>query len=258
VSSASIALPARTRRRIRVLRRRAVVFGAIGAILLAGYFFWFRDSSLVAVKTVKVEGVGTGKLDHRLEAALTQAGEQMTTLHVNHAALVEAAKPFPTVQGVSADPTFPSTLDVTVVKRTPVALIGEGDGAVGVASDGRVMRGVPVGHDPLPRLPLTSAPKGSWVGGPVLEQAAMLGAAPKAMLRYVDHSFNAESGIGVELDGGVDLLFGTAANAERKWKAAAAVLSDPGLGPLDYVDLTVPRRPAVGGVGHSLPPLATG
>jgi cell division protein FtsQ len=182
----------------------------------------------------------------------------MTTLDASQAELVKAARPFPSVEAVSIDPTFPSTLNVTVTKRTAVALIGEGSGAVGVAEDGRVMRGVPVGKTQLPQLPLSAAPKGSWVGGPVLEQAEVLGAAPKALLRYVDHSFNAESGIGVELDGGVDLLFGTAANAGEKWEAGAAVLSDPELGPLDYVDLSVPRRPAVGGVSYTAPPLPSG
>lgn len=258
MSTGSIALPARARARIRVLRRRAVVIAILAAALFAGYNFWFRDSSLVAVKTVKVEGTGKGKLDARLEQVLTSAGLEMTTLHVNRPVLVKAARPFPSVQALSTDSTFPSTLTVKVTKRTPVALIGEGSGAVGIAGDGRVMRGVPVGRDHLPQLPLPSAPKGSWVGGPALEQAQMLGAAPKALLRHVDHSFNGESGIGVELDGGVDLLFASPARARQKWEAAAAVLSDPDLGPLDYVDLSVPRRPAVGGVGHTPPPLATG
>jgi cell division protein FtsQ len=258
MSTATVALPRLARLSVRALRNRGVLVVLFAAALFAAYTFWFRDSSLVAVKTVKVSGIGKGKLDAQLAEALTHAGRGMTTLDASQAELVKVARPYPSVQAVSIDPTFPSTLNVRVTKRTAVALIGEGSGAVGVAEDGRVMRGVPVGRDRLPRLPLTSAPKGSWVGGPVLEQAEMLGGAPKPLLRYVDHTFNAESGIGVELDGGVDLLFGTAGNAGQKWEAAAAVLSDPELGPLDYVDLSVPRRPAVGGVSYTAPPLPTG
>ncbi len=258
VSTATVALPAIARFSVRALRNRAVLIVIFAAAIFAAYSFWFRDSSLVAVKSVNVTGIGKGKLDAQLRQALDHAGRGMTTLDASQAELVKVARPFPSVQAVSIDPTFPSTLNVKVTKRTPVALIGEGSGAVGVAEDGRVMRGVPAGGDHLPRLPLTAAPKGSWVGGPVLEQAEMLGADPKPLLRYVDHSFNAESGIGVELDGGVDLLFGTAANAGQKWKAGAAVLSDPELGPLDYVDLSVPRRPAVGGVSYTAPRLPTG
>ena len=49
--------------------------------------------------------------------------------------------------------------------------------------------------------------------------------------------------------------------AEAKFKEvgeAYAVLSDAELGPLDYVDLSVPGRPAVGGAGHSPPPIPSG
>jgi cell division septal protein FtsQ len=258
MSTATVALPRIARLSVRALRNRAVLVALFAVALIAVYSFWFRDSSLVAVKTVKVSGIGKGKLDGKLRETLVHAGLGMTTLDASQAELVKATRPYPSVQSVTIDPTFPSTLNVKVTKRSAVATIGEGSGAVGVAEDGRVLRGVPVGHDSVPRLPLTAAPKGSWVGGPVLEQAEMLGAAPKPLLRYVDHSFNGESGIGVELDGGVDLLFGTAGSADQKWQAAAAVLSDPDLGPLDYVDLSVPRRPAVGGVSYTAPSLPAG
>ena len=256
MNTASIALPARTRARIRVLRRRLVVLVVLGAGFAALYAFWFRDSSLVAVKTVEVKGAGGGDDAGRLKRELTAAAEEMTTLNVSEADLVAAARPFPLVREVKADATFPSSLTIEVVERRPVALIGPGPTAV--AGDGRILRGVPAKGLPLPSLPLAEAPEGSWVGGPVGEQARMLGAAPPALLRHVDHSFKGPGGIGAELDGGVDLQFSTAARAAQKWRAAVAVLTDPKLGPLDYVDLTVPRRPAVGGVSYEPPAIATG
>jgi len=253
LSTASVALPARARARIRILRRRFVVLILLGAALFAVYSFWFRDSSLVAVKTVEVKGAGAGADAKRLQRELTAAAEEMTTLHVSQADLVAAARPFPLVREVKADPSFPNSLTIEVVERRPVALIGPGP--VAVAGDGRILRGVPAKGLPLPSLPLAESPEGSWVGGPVGEQAQVLGAAPPPLLRHVDHSFKGPSGIGVELDGGVDLLFSTTARAEQKWRAAVAVLTDPELGPLDYVDLTVPRRPTVGGVSYTPPSL---
>lgn len=256
MNTASIALPGRARAQFRLLRRRFVVLLLLGAGLFALYTFWFRDSSLVAVKTVGVKGAGVGADAKRLKRELTAAAEKMTTLNVSQASLIAAARPFPLVSEVKADPTFPSSLTIEVVERRPIALIGPGP--VAVAGDGRILRGVPAQGLPLPSLPLASTPKGSWVRGPVGEQARMLGAAPPPLLRYIDHSFRGPSGIGVELDGGVDLLFSTAHRAAQKWRAAAAVLTDPELGPLDYVDLTVPRRPAVGGVGYVPPPIPSG
>jgi cell division protein FtsQ len=258
MSSASVALPRRARGRIRVLRRRAIVFGVLALIISAVYMLWFRDSSLVAVKTVKVEGTGSTGVEKQLDGALVTAGLDMTTLHIRQGALDDAARQFPIVESVSADPSFPSSLTVKVIERQPAALIGSDSGAVAVAGDGTILRGVSTDHMRLPQLPLSTPPKGPRLQGPVLVQAEVLGAAPKALLREVDHSFNSPSGVGVTLDGGVQLVFGDASQAVQKWRAAAAVLSDPALGPLDYVDLSVPGRPAVGGAGHSPPPISSG
>jgi cell division protein FtsQ len=261
MSGASIALPrrrGRKRTRLRVMRRRFVVFVVLVAALFALYMLWFRDSSLVAVKSVKVEGTSSGPMERQLVSALTAAGKKMTTLDIDHGALAEAAKPFPLVESVSASPSFPSGLTVHVEERRPIAMIGAGSSAVAVAGDGTILRGLPAEHLHLPSLPLSVPPKGPRLGGPVRQQAEVLGATPAGLLRYVDHTFNGDSGTDVTLDGGVILRFRDATNAAEKWEAATAVLSDPKLGPLDYVDLTVPSRPAVGGVGHSPPPISSG
>jgi cell division septal protein FtsQ len=235
-----------------------IVVALAAAALFAAYHFWFRDSSLVAVKSVRVIGTGNGRLQRQLADELTVAARKMTTLHVDQSALADVARRFTVVQSVSADPSFPSSLSIHVVERRPAALIGTGSGAVAVAADGVILRGLPAAKLRLPQLPISSTPKGPRLRGPVLEQARVLGAAPGALLGHVDHSFNGDGGVGVSLDGGVQLSFGDAAHAAEKWRAAAAVLSDPQLGPLDYVDLSVPSRPAVGGSSHSPPPLAAG
>jgi cell division septal protein FtsQ len=256
VSTASVALPTRTRARIRVLRRRLLAIGLIGIGLFALYMLWFRDSSLVAVKTVRVEG--TRANDRLLERALSEAGRQMTILHIRQSVLADAARPFPLVESVSAEPSLLSTLTIHVTERRPAALIGGGSDAVAVAGDGTVLRGLPAGHFHLPKLPLSSPPKGRRLHGPTLQQAEILGAAPAALRPYLEDSFNGTDGVGVRLVGGVELRFGDPLRAADKWRAAAAVLSDSELGPLDYVDLSVPGRPAVGGDRHSPPPISSG
>jgi cell division protein FtsQ len=253
-SAAQAALPARAPSGF--LRRRLIMIAVAAIALTAFYMLWFRDSSLVGVRTVHIEGVPSG--DTQLRDALTAAAGDMTTLHVRTDVLEQAAEPFPLVGSVSADPSFPSTLTIQVTERRPVALIGEGSDAVAVAADGTVLRGLPAGDLHLPRLPISEPPKRDRLIGVVDEQAQVLGAAPAAILRYIERSFNGETGVGVELDGGVELLFGNGVRADEKWRAAAAVLSDPDLGPLDYVDLSVPGRPAVGGSGYAPPPLSSG
>lgn len=149
------------------------------------------------------------------------------------------------------------TMAPRLVSSTPVAVIGgETEEAGAVAADGTLLTWLPVSAESnLPRLPLDAAPKGPRVQGPMLEQVRVLSAAPPALSPYVAASYYGESGVDVELSTGIELRFGSAAQAARKWKAAAAILADPSTTVLDYVDLHAPNRPSVGGSGHTLSPV---
>ncbi len=137
----------------------------------------------------------------------------------------------------------------------PGAVIGSGEDAVAVTGNGAIVRWWPLPDEPeLPQLPLSEAPKGGRLAGPMLEQARLLGAAPEALRPYLASSRYGESGVDVETTAGIELRFGDATQAALKWKAAAAVLADPEIEALDYVDLHAPARPAYGGSGHTLPP----
>jgi len=146
------------------------------------------------------------------------------------------------------------TVEAEVEVPVLAAAIGEGEEAVGVAGNGAVVRWLPPPEDPpLPRLPLDEVPKGGKVRGTALEQVRVLAAVPDELRPYVDSSFFGESGVDVTLTTGIELRFGDASQARRKWKAAAAVLADPSVTALDYVDLHAPSRPAYGGSEHELP-----
>jgi len=136
------------------------------------------------------------------------------------------------------------------------ATIGTGSDAIAVGPEGQILAWLPLSEDvQLPSLPLSAPPKGGRLAGPVLQQARVLGAAPATLRPYIANSYYGESGIDVMLRSGIELRFGDASLAATKWKAAAAVLADPSITALDYVDLHAPGRPAVGGSGHTLPPV---
>lgn len=142
-----------------------------------------------------------------------------------------------------------------LVSSRPVATIGSGSSAVPVADDGTVLTWLRLPESVvLPQLSLTAPPKGPRVQGPALEQVHVLAAAPAELSPYVAASRVGESGVDVELSSGIELRFGDAAAAARKWRAAAAVLANPDVTSLDYVDLHAPGHPDVGGSGHTLPP----
>ena len=140
---------------------------------------------------------------------------------------------------------------------TPVATatLGSGEDAVAVTSSGGVVPWLPLPEEPeLPELPLAELPRGGRLAGPMLEQARVLGAAPAALRPYLARSYYGTDGVDVETTAGIELRFGDATQAARKWRAVAAVLADPSIEALDYVDVSAPSRPGISGSGHTLPP----
>jgi hypothetical protein len=136
------------------------------------------------------------------------------------------------------------------------AAIGEGENAVGVAANGALVRSLPLPEEPpLPRLSLETPPKdGGRVKGPALEQVHVLAAVPDEMRPYVESSgFSEDTGVVVTLTTGVELIFGDDSQVAKKWRAAVAVLADPEVTALDYVNLQAPGRPSYGGSEHELP-----
>jgi hypothetical protein len=147
------------------------------------------------------------------------------------------------------------TAEPRVLVPRLAATIGEGEDAIGVAADGALVRWLPLPEEPpLPRLALEGPPKGGRVKGPALEQVRVLAAVPDELRPYVESSGYGESGVEVTLTTGIELRFGDASQAAKKWRAAAGVLANPEVTALDYVDLQAPSRPSYGGTEHELPP----
>ena len=230
----------------RALRPRRLIIAAILIVALAAtYHFWFRNSSLVAVEEVKVSGLSYSEVE--VSAALAQAGEGMTTLNVDMGELERAVDGFPTVAGLAVESDFPHKLVITVTEREPVATVGA-DGGIAVAGDGTLLSGIATGNLELPAIEIENAPTSGRLDGAALEQAEVFGAAPKPLRPAIRGSrMHGEFGIVVELVEGIELRFGDPEEAAAKWAAAAAILADPKLDQLSYIDLRVPGRPAVGG-----------
>lgn len=229
----------------RVWKRRALALGVLALVLVLAYMFWLRDSSLVAVDEVKVEGVTANR--EQVTAALDAAGRDMTTLHVDQDALREAVSRFPTVAAISTDASFPSTLTVKVTERLPVGVVRERGEEVAVSSDGLLLTGLDFSDRDLPRLD-AEVDRGR-IDADGVAQTEILGAAPAELRERVQASaYDLErGGVVLELDGAPELWFGDGGDAEDKWKAAVTVLADSELGSPAYVDVSVPSRVVTGG-----------
>lgn len=228
-------------------RRRALALGVVGVALVAGYFLWFRDSSLVSVDEVAVEGATTSP--DEVEVALTQAAEGMSTLNVDEDALARSVAGFPTVASIGVDARPPHKLTVTVNERLPVAQAKIDGDRVAVSADGYLLPGFQVEGAKLPPLDEdAAAAPGGLLDAEGAAQAAAVGSAPDEL---GDRITGAEwdpdrGGVVIDLEGAPELRFGDGERAEDKWKAAVAVLSSAEGAP-GYVDVSVPERSVSGG-----------
>jgi cell division protein FtsQ len=224
-------------RRLSTLPRRGWLLAALGAaVLLVALLAWLRDSSLVAVDEVSVKGA-SGPDAPRIEAALRSAARGMTTLHVRRDELLDAVDSFPTVHDLEVDSDFPDALRITVIEREPVAVVGEADDRVPVTAGGTVLKGA-TAPDDLPHIADANSDR-------LLE---LLAAAPRPLLRRAKRAFAGPRGLTVEMAEGPVVYFGSAADLEAKWAAAARVLADPAAEGATYVDVRVPERSAAGGL----------
>jgi len=235
------------------LKRRFLVLLALCLLLAAGYQFWLRDSTLVAVEDVSVSGLTT-KDAARVRAALASAAHTMTTLHVDQAELDRAIEPYPVVRALDVRADFPHGLEIRVIEHRPAALVG----GLPVAGDGTILRGLPV-EEKLPTIDARADLRGNRLTDPVaLHAARVAGGAPGALRPRVESlELRGEDGIVVQLRDGPELIFGDAHRVHAKWLAATRVLADPDAEGATYIDVRLPGRPAAGGLpAATLAPVA--
>jgi cell division protein FtsQ len=238
-------------------RRRVVLIVLLAGALTLAYFGWFRDSSLVEVRDVQVEGVSSAD-SKRIVAELTDAAKGMTTLHVQADDLRDAVREFPSIASLSADASFPHGLTIEVVEHRPRLIARAGDRQVPIAADGSLLPGVQAEDGEVPTLPVEELPSSGRLSGDSLSEALAIGAAPAPLRPLIaGASVSEDYGTVVTMKGGIELRFGGRDGRDEKWAAVAAILADEQLTSVTYVDVRVPHRPAVGGASTASAATAT-
>jgi cell division protein FtsQ len=235
------------------LRRRLLAVLGVALVLAAGYQFWLRDSSVVAVEDVNVTGLTT-KDAARVRAHLISAAHTMTTLHLQRKELEEAIAHYPVVRSLKLEADFPHGLAIHVIEHRPAALVG----GLPVAGDGTILRGLPV-EGRLPKIDARDKLHGNRLTAPAaLRAARVAGAAPAPLRPRLERvAIRSRDGIVVELRDGPELIFGDATRLRAKWLAATRVLADPDARGATYIDVRLPGRPAAGGLpATTLAPVA--
>lgn len=224
----------------------------LGGLTAALLLLWMllAYSPLAQARTVEVQGV-SGAGAEEIRAALEEAGGSQSTFAVDHAQLMKAVADYPEVATVEVQAHPPLRLDLVVVMRPAVATAQIGGRQVAIAGDGTVLNST--SEASLPQLdPSTGAQtlkNGHLAGG--RQALALLAAAPAPLLALAKTMRVGKSGLELELTRGPRLIFGNGSAAATKWAAAATVIADGSAERASYIDLRVPSRPAVGGIGGS-------
>ena len=230
----------------QIWRRRVLAVLTVGVLLAAAYLFWLRNASFFDVNEVEVTGVTANAPE--VKAALAQAADKMTTLHVRENALTNAISRFPTVAALTVDAHPPHKLSIEVIERVPVATVDDGDATVPVSGDGFELRGIraPPG---LPPVELSGKPVDGRLSEDDTAVTTLLAAVPEQLKPGIDSArYDSEEGGAVaDLSNGIELRLGDSSDAAAKWAAAATILAAPDLGNPAYIDVSVPQRPVSGG-----------
>jgi cell division septal protein FtsQ len=200
--------------------------------------------------TTVVDGV-TGPSAARITRLLEDEASKHSTFAPSEDALMRAVAAYPEVAGVAIDAQPPFRVEVRALMRPPVARIDLAGRAFVVAGDGTILQRA-VEAD-VPQLEFAVGAVTLRDGRVRGSRAALqvLAGAPQPLLAIARAARTTRAGIEVEMARGPRLIFGSATQAADKWAAAAAVIADGSAQAATYIDLRVPSRPAVGGLGGS-------
>jgi cell division septal protein FtsQ len=198
---------------------------------------------------VQVTGLSSTPDAPRLRAALAQAAQGMTTLHVDEGRLEQVVANAPVVHAITVTPDFPHGLVIRVTENRPVALLATGGHNIPIAADGTLLQGVD-SNITLPTIRTTAQPSGRRLhSGPALDRVAVAAAAPRALLpKIASITIQPGKGFVAQLSSGPVVWLGGFARLEDKWAAAAAVLAQESSQGATYIDARLPERPVAGGV----------
>ncbi len=255
--------PAVADRRRRIARargrqRRALVLIGLAALAALALLWWLAQGPLLAVGHVSVRGYDGPDRD-ALVAAIDGAASDGTMVSPPVDEVRAAAAAFPWVASVSVQRDWPRGLTVDVSMAQPVAIAAAAGGeAAVVAESGRVLGPVPEDAG-LGWLRVAAPPPAAGYALPDADRAALafLAAAPPEAARRVRRlGMDATGALSGRIDGGPELRLGRPQHLAAKARALGLVLGKVPAQDIDsatYIDLRVPKRPAIGGLAPIAP-----
>jgi cell division protein FtsQ len=221
----------------RYLARRWIALLVVLTVVGVGYLVMF--TSLLGVRSVEVIGVREIPADAVIAAAAIEHGTPMVRLDADEAAARVAT--LPRVHQVVVERSWPSTVEIIVTERAPIAVLVVGQEVHLVDETGldyAVARTRPPG---LPLLAMTGVRPEDPA---TIAAVTVLGAIPRQLEAQVTQVSAATRGdVRLTLADGRVIKWGNAKNNPRKAAVLAPLLTRPG----KVYDVATPEFPTVSG-----------
>lgn len=225
-------------------RRKRILLSTIGivAVLMAGIVAAAVYSPVLALRTVSVQGTKIVNPDQIQAALAPLQGKPLPQISEDQVKAL--LKPLVQVKDVSAKALPPSTLQVHITERIPVALVKQGDTFQLVDVDG-VQLSTTKDASSVP-LPVIDGGGGTLPKDLFQAITAVLGALPADVLaRLSNASAGSADAVELRLVDGQTIVWGNAGEKELKARVLAALLKVPAdpKNPVKVYDVSVPRHP---------------
>lgn len=230
--------PKAKRRRRIVLSTAAVIAALVAGIVAAAVY-----SPWLAVRTVTVEGTRMLTPEQVKAALVPLQGKPLP--QISDEQVNGLLQPLVQVKAVTTQARPPSTLQVKITERVPVALLRQGEAFQLVDVDG-VQLGTTTDPDSV-KLPVIDGGGGGTLPKELFHAVtAVLGALPPDVLaRLSDASAKSVDAVELKLVDGQTIVWGNAGEKELKAKVLAALLKAPAdpKNPVRVYDVSAPRHP---------------
>jgi cell division protein FtsQ len=223
------------RRWLQRLRRfRPLLYAVLLLVLVGGGTWLLLFSSVVTVREVSVRGNQTMS-SVRVEAvAKAPMGKQLA--RVDLAAIRARVESMPQVKSVTVSRSWPHTIAISIIERTPVAVVDRGAGLQAVDDDGVLFGRYAHQPDDLPLI----ATAGDVKSEALAEAARVVTSLRSDIAAKVDRvDVESVDRIRLRLTGGRTVMWGSAEQSAQKAAVLAALLDQPG----NEIDVSVPGRP---------------
>lgn len=245
-ASPSLVDPRLQARRIEVARgqgRRRLrwVLAAVAVVVLLVGAFALTQSPVLDVDAVPVSGAAHTSTDDARTAAGIALGSPMVALDAP--AAERRLEALPWVERATVTRSWPGTVRIALVERTPVAAVGSGDDAVAVDRDGRVLGSV--GDEDLPVIAGDAAAPGEDLSDTQRWVVATVAGLPAELRSEVAAASATPSGIRLTLTDDIEVRWGDSSQRTAKADALQVLLEQAGRTTIDTIDVSVPRAATV-------------